>query len=256
MSTSESLGHVVEHLDAEPLDLGRQQGARCDDPHPPPHSVQERDVRARHPAVQDVAADRHGQPAEPALASADRQRVEQGLGRVLVAAVAGVDDGAIDLLGQEMNRPRFGMADDQHVGVHRVQRHRRSIRVSPLTIELAGTDMLITSPPSRLPATSNEVRVRVELSKKAIDDRTAAQQVALLLGLPVELDIAVGEVEELVDVVRRQALDPEQMPVPERGLGGAFLHEPGTIGGEPAGRNRLRLTPTKCWRASAPLSQS
>jgi hypothetical protein len=43
-----------------------------------------------------------------------------------------------------------------------------SIRVSPLTIELAGTDMLITSPPKRLPATSNEVRVRVELSKKQL----------------------------------------------------------------------------------------
>jgi hypothetical protein len=37
-----------------------------------------------------------------------------------------------------------------------------------LTIELAGTDMLITSPPNRLPATSNEVRVRVELSKKQL----------------------------------------------------------------------------------------
>jgi hypothetical protein len=37
-----------------------------------------------------------------------------------------------------------------------------------LTIELAGTDMLMTSPPSRLPATSNEVRVRVELSKKQL----------------------------------------------------------------------------------------
>jgi hypothetical protein len=32
----------------------------------------------------------------------------------------------------------------------------------------AGTDMLITSPPSRLPATSNEVRVRVELSKNQL----------------------------------------------------------------------------------------
>ena len=43
-----------------------------------------------------------------------------------------------------------------------------SIKVSPLTIELVGTDMLITSPPSRWPASSNEVRVRVELSKKQL----------------------------------------------------------------------------------------
>jgi hypothetical protein len=43
-----------------------------------------------------------------------------------------------------------------------------SIRVSPLTVELAGADMLITSPPNRLPASSNEVRVLVELSKKQL----------------------------------------------------------------------------------------
>ncbi len=43
-----------------------------------------------------------------------------------------------------------------------------SIRVSPLTIELTATAMLMTSPPSRLPATSNEVRVRVEFSKKQL----------------------------------------------------------------------------------------
>ena len=36
------------------------------------------------------------------------------------------------------------------------------------SFELAGTDMLITSPPSRLPASSNDVRVRVELSKKQL----------------------------------------------------------------------------------------
>ena len=39
-----------------------------------------------------------------------------------------------------------------------------SIRVSPFLIEDEPTDMLTTSAPSRLPASSNEVRVRVELS--------------------------------------------------------------------------------------------
>ena len=37
-------------------------------------------------------------PAEAARAPADRQRVEQGPGRVLVAAGAGIGDGTIDLL--------------------------------------------------------------------------------------------------------------------------------------------------------------
>jgi len=35
----------------------------------------------------------------------------------------------------------------------------------------------------------------------------------------------------MIDVVGRQSLDPEQMAVRERGLGGASLHEFGTIGG-------------------------
>jgi hypothetical protein len=93
---------------------------------------------------------------------------EQDLGRVLVAAVTRVDDRTVDLLGEEMNGTRFGVADDRTSGCIAFKVIAVSIRVSPLTIELAGTDMLMTSPPSRLPATSNEVRVRVELSKKQL----------------------------------------------------------------------------------------
>ncbi len=40
-----------------------------------------------------------------------------------------------------------------------------SIRVSPFLIELELADMLMVSAPSRLPASSNDVRVRVEFSK-------------------------------------------------------------------------------------------
>jgi hypothetical protein len=58
----------------------------------------------------------------------------------------------------------------------------------------------------------------------------------------------------VVDVVGRQPVDPEQMAVRERGLGGALVHEPGTIGSGPSCYNRHRRTPTKCWRASAPRS--
>ena len=43
-----------------------------------------------------------------------------------------------------------------------------SIRVSPFLIDEAPTDMLTTSAPRRLPASSNEVRVRVELSKNRL----------------------------------------------------------------------------------------
>jgi hypothetical protein len=118
-------GHVVIDLDAKPLDGGRQQGARRHDPHPRPHRVEQGNVRAGDTAVQDIAADRDDETAEPAFAAPDRQRVEQGLGGMLVTAVAGIDDGAVDLFGQQLNRARFGMTHDQHVGMHRIQRHRR-----------------------------------------------------------------------------------------------------------------------------------
>ena len=74
--------------------------------------------------------------------------------------------------------------------------------------------------------------------EKAVDDRAAAQGAALLFGLPVQFDIPVGKIEELVDVVGRQALDPEQMAVREQGLGGASLHAARTIGGTRALRNK------------------
>ena len=43
-----------------------------------------------------------------------------------------------------------------------------SISVSPFFTEEVATDMFMTSAPSRLPASSNEVCVRVEASKKRL----------------------------------------------------------------------------------------
>ena len=43
-----------------------------------------------------------------------------------------------------------------------------SMTVSPLRTEEVGTDMLMTSAPSRLPASSNEVLVRVDASKNRL----------------------------------------------------------------------------------------
>ncbi|MNT99061.1 hypothetical protein D3C72_2418080 [compost metagenome] len=48
----------------------------------------------------DVAADGHRQAADVAEGAAQGQQVQQGLGRVFMAAVAGVDDGAADFLRQ------------------------------------------------------------------------------------------------------------------------------------------------------------
>ena len=152
-------------------------------------------------------------PSEPALAAADGQRVEQRLGRMLVAAVAGVDDRAVDLLGEQLTAPEFGMAHHQHVGMHGVEGHRRVDQRLALLDRAGRRRMLMTSAPSRLPASSNEVRVRVEFSKKQVDERAAAQQVALLVGAAVQVDIGVGEIEEGGDLLPGESFDAQQMAV-------------------------------------------
>ena len=90
-----------------------------------------------------------------------------------------------------------------------------SISVSPFFIDETATDMLMTSAPSRLPASSNEVRVRVEFSKNRLITVRPRSSGELLVRRAVLLDIGLGEVEQERDLVRRQPLDSQQMPVAE-----------------------------------------
>jgi len=85
--------------------------------------------------------------------------------------------------------------------------------------------MLMTSAPRRLPATSKEVRVRVEFSKKQLISVRPRSREFFFSACRFSY-IAVGEVEDKIDVLRGHAFDAEQMPVLER----IFLHEAGTIG--------------------------
>ena len=52
-------------------------------------------------------------------------KVQQGLGRVFVAAVAGVDDRATDLLAEQFGGARGRVAHHQDVRLHGVQGDRR-----------------------------------------------------------------------------------------------------------------------------------
>ena len=96
VGAGQARAHVVEDLDAQrPASAGIRVGGPTS-ADAGAHRGQQVDVGARHAAVQHVAADGDGQALQPALAAADGQRVEQRLGRVLVRAVAGVDDAAAD----------------------------------------------------------------------------------------------------------------------------------------------------------------
>ena len=73
--------------------------------------------------MEDVAADGDGQALDAAEIAPDGQSVEQRLGRMLMRAVPGVDDRAVDFSRQQRNRPRRVMAYDENVRPHGVECH-------------------------------------------------------------------------------------------------------------------------------------
>jgi hypothetical protein len=113
--------------------------------------------------VLDVPDDGDPQPVEAADAAgevlADRVAVEQGLGRVLVRAVAAV------MMDASSRARRWGAQTACRItttsGCMDCRVRPVSFRLSPFTTLLAEVEMLITSALSHLPAISNEVRVRV-----------------------------------------------------------------------------------------------
>ena len=154
-------------------------------------------------------------------------------------AVAGIDDGAIDLLGEKMHGAGRVMAHDDDVRPHGVEgrrrvdqrlallhrgrrdRHVHHVRAEPLAGDLEGG-----------------LRARRGLEEE-VDLRAAAQGRLLLLDLAADLDLLVGQIEQRLDIQRRQPLDPEQVAV---GIGSA-RH----------GRRALRLCGGKSRGASSPL---
>ena len=118
------LAQVVADPDAEGLGIGGEQGARGDQAHlGDAQRLEGRQLRARHPRVEDVADDGHPQGGEVALVAADGEHVQQALGGVGVAAVAGVDDAdpGGGVLGDEVGGAALGVADHEHVHVHGLQ---------------------------------------------------------------------------------------------------------------------------------------
>ena len=80
----------------------------------------------------DVADEPHRHAGEVAEAFADREDVEEPLGRVLVRAVASVDDADVEVLGKKMGGTRRGVADNDGVNSHRLEVFRRVDERLPL----------------------------------------------------------------------------------------------------------------------------
>ncbi len=148
--------------------------------------------------MQHVAADRDDDARQLALGAADRQRVEQRLRRMLVLAVAGIDDGAGNLLCEQRGGTGGRMADDQHIRPHRVQRHRRIDQRFAL-LHRGIADRHVHDVGAEPFSGEFEGGLRAGRGfEEQVDLRQAAQRRRLLLSLAADLDGLVGLVEQKV----------------------------------------------------------
>ena len=130
------------HVAAERLDVARDQRRRPADRHVGAHLLEGQDVGPRDPAVQDVADDPDARAVDVAQAAAQRVDVEQGLRRVLVLAVAGVDDRRRRPAADELGGAGPRRADDDRVGLVGAQREDGVLqRLALLDARAAGREV-------------------------------------------------------------------------------------------------------------------
>ena len=180
------------------------------------HRREKQDVRARDARMRDVAADRHDQTGEPALVAADGERVEERLRRMLVRAVAGIDDRAFDLLRKQRDGAGGVMADDEDVRPHGVQRHRRVDQRLAL-LHRGGADRHVHHVGAEPFAGQLEGGLRAGGGfEEEVDLGAAAERRLLLLDLAGNVDRGFGRIEKNRDILGGKALDPEKVPVRKR----------------------------------------
>ena len=172
--------------------------------------------RARHARVEDVADDRHLQPVQAPERLLHRVEVEQRLGRVLVLAVAGVDDVRAGGLGDQSRRPDLGVADDDHVRLVGRERARGVLeRLALVDRGAGGADRhhVGREPLRRQLEAGGGARRGLE---EEVHDRAPAQGRQLLhLALQRAGEVARGG-EQALDDLAVEVLDRDQMPFRRR----------------------------------------
>ena len=129
-------------------------------------------------------------PSMPALAAADGERVEQRLGRVLVAAVAGVDHGAVDLPASSATAPLSWWRTTSTSGCMAFSVIAVSISVSPFFIGRA-RDRHVDHVGAQPLAGELEAGLGAGRAlEEQVDLGQALEQLQLLVGLPVERDVS------------------------------------------------------------------
>ena len=158
--------------------------------------VEKQDIGAGHPAVEDIAHDDDPAAIErtraPRQVMPERVGIQQRLGRMLMGAVAGVDDDSVDppRVSEAMGRATCAVADDDRVGAHGLQGERGVLEA--LSLGDAGSfcaegDDVRGEPLGR--SFKRDARARGVLEEQ-VDHRATAQRRQLLdgtIGHPREL---------------------------------------------------------------------
>ena len=212
VGVGEAVVEVVGDVAAERLDPARDQRGRAAHRHLGAELAEGEDVRAGHARVRDVADDPDRAPLERAELVPQRVDVEQRLGRVLVLAVARVDD------------RRRGPARDQLGGAHVRGADHDGGRV----VGRQGLDGVLerlalvdrrAGAAHRDDVGAQALGGQLEARRGAggglveeVDHGAAAQRRDLLDLASGDLGERVGAVEDALDLVTGQGLDGEQMP--------------------------------------------
>lgn len=115
----EGLAQIVADAHAHGFEALWHEGAGAGDGDLGPELLQTNNIGAGHPTEENVAEDGDLLAVEAAEFFQKSERVEEGLCRVGVGAVTGIDHGDVDYLAQIVGCAGCGVAHDDHVGLER-----------------------------------------------------------------------------------------------------------------------------------------
>ena len=211
--------HIVEHVQAQPLDAGGDERGRADEAHGAAHGGEQVDVGAGNAAMGDVAADGDRQPIEPAAAAADGEGVEQRLGGMFVGAVAGVYHRGVHFLRKQGGRAGLVVADHEQVALHGVER-AGGIEQGLALVHRAGGYRHVDDVGAEAFAGELETGAGAgAVLEEEINEGLAAQHVALGFAGAIEECVAFRQIQELADFGRVHAFDRQQVGLGLHALG-------------------------------------
>ena len=202
---------VVYHLGAQRLEAARQERRRADEDDLGAQLGQAPQIGAGDAAVGDVADDGDLEPCDLLESFTDGVQVQQALRGMLVGAVAGIDDRAGDMAGQQTGSAGGGVAQDDDVDAHRldvaggVDEGLALVDAAVLFREVddVGRQSLGGQAEARAGAGG--------ILEKRVHDHAAAEGGDFFDAAGGDFLEGIGRVEDETDFLGRQFLQPQQM---------------------------------------------